>query len=291
MKVTLAKLRLVLHLLHGMWIVATRYARLSEACKREVNRAWSLKLLRLAGMRLVVHHDERRLDRGALVVGNHISWADIYVINAWRPTPFVSKAEVRQWPVVGWLAHRLDTIFIHREKRRDAQRAMHEMASRLESGGVVCVFPEGTTSDGLALLPFHANLLQAAVSAQCPVQPICLLYADAQGRQSIASAYIGDVSLLQSLDAVLRSGPLTAHLYVGAPIEPMGDRRALAAKAREAVAAGLAELRAGVECPPDYEAPVPASAGAVEAGEQGKPANVTGRDSDPSVEGALTPRR
>lgn len=246
MKVTLAKLRLVLHFLHGVWIVATRYARLSEEGKRALNRAWSLKLLQLVGMRLVVHHDDRRIDEGVLVVGNHVSWLDIYLINAWRPTPFVSKAEVRQWPVVGWLAHRLDTIFIHREKRRDAQRAMHEMAARLEGGGRVCVFPEGTTSNGLALLPFHANLFQAAVSAQCPVQPVCLLYEDGQGRQSTAPAYIDDVSLGQSLDAVLRGGPFTAHVYVGEAIAAMDDRRALAAKARDAVASGLSELQAKV---------------------------------------------
>lgn len=281
MKIMLAKLRLVLHLLHGMWIIATRYSRWSDARKREANRAWSLKLLRLAGMRLVVHHDENRLDHGALVVGNHISWADIYVINAWRPTPFVSKAEVRQWPVVGWLAHRLDTIFIHREKRRDAQRAMHEMASRLESGGVVCVFPEGTTSDGLTLLPFHANLFQAAVSAQCPVQPICLLYEDSAGRQSTAPAYIGEMSLGQSLDAVLNGGPFTAHLYVGAAIDAVEDRRALSAKAREAVQAGLSELQASVARPLEHGAPAAPDAMAGDERDQGD---------DASIEGALTPR-
>jgi len=283
MKTTLAKLRLVLHLLHGMWIVATRYRRWSDARKAEVNRAWSLKMLRLAGMRLVVHHDEERLDHGALVVGNHVSWLDIYVINAWRPTPFVSKAEVRQWPVVGWLAHRLDTIFIHREKRRDAQRAMHEMAVRLERGGVVCVFPEGTTSDGLGLLPFHANLFQAAVSAGCAVQPICLMYEDKGGRQSTVPAYNGEISLGQSVNAVLRGGPFTAHLYVGAAIPAMDDRRALSAKAREAVAAGLAQLQASVAPALDQalSMAVPASGGETETSEPGEA---------PGIEGAFTPR-
>ncbi|RDU96026.1 lysophospholipid acyltransferase family protein [Trinickia dinghuensis] len=243
MKPALAKFRLVAHLLHGMWIVAVHFPRMSDAAKLEANRTWSIKMLRLAGIRLVVHHDDERIDHGALVVGNHISWLDIYVVNAWRPTPFVSKAEVRRWPVVGWLAEQLGTIFIHREKRRDAHRTMHEIVERLSSGGLVCLFPEGTTSDGLELLPFHANLFQAAVSAQCPVQPICLLYEDSEGRQSTAPAYIGDVTLGQSLDAVLRGGKFTAHLYVGAPIAPMADRRALSAKAREAVAAGLRELQ------------------------------------------------
>ena len=243
MKLALAKARLGLHLLHGMWIVATRFPHASAERKLVLTRAWSLKLLRLAGMKLVVHHDDARLDRSALVVGNHISWIDIYVINAWRPTPFVSKAEVRNWPIVGWLAHQLGTIFVHREKRRDAHRTMHEMAARLKAGEVMCMFPEGTTSDGLDLLPFHSNLFQAAVSAGCRVQPVCLLYEDARGRQSTAPAYIGDMSLGESVDAVLRGGPLTAHLYVGQAIEPAEDRRALAAMARDAVAAGLAELK------------------------------------------------
>ena len=280
MKLAFAKLRLVLHLLHGVWIIAVRCPRMSEAEKLEINRVWSNKMLRLAGMRLVVHHDERRIDHGALVVGNHVSWLDIYVINAWRPTPFVSKAEVRQWPVVGWLAHRLGTIFIHREKRRDAHRTMHEIVERVSSGGMVCLFPEGTTSDGTALLPFHANLFQAAVSAQCPVQPVCLMYEDSSGRQSTTPAYIDDVSLGQSVDAVLRGGPFTAHLYVGEPIEPMSDRRALAAKAREAVGVGLGEMQGQVARPLGHDTPALANSAA--AG---------GSDDDRSIEGALTPRQ
>ncbi len=243
MKLAFAKLRLVMHLLHGMWIIAVHFPRMSPARKLEVNRAWSLKMLRLAGIRLVVHHDEERIDHGALVVGNHVSWLDIYVVNAWRPTPFVSKAEVRGWPVVGWLAHRLGTVFLHREKRRDAHRTMHEMTARLKAGEVICVFPEGTTSDGLGVLPFHSNLFQAAVSAGCRVQPITLFYEDAQGRQSTAPAYIGDLSLGESLDMVLRGGAFTAHLFVGAPIAPAADRRALSQQARDAVSAGLAWMR------------------------------------------------
>jgi 1-acyl-sn-glycerol-3-phosphate acyltransferase len=256
MSVWLAKLRLGMHLMRGVWIVALRFPRYSAQQRRDVTRVWSVKLLRLAGMRLVVHNDQARLDHGALVVGNHISWIDIYAINAWRPTPFVSKAEVRKWPVIGWLAHRLDTVFIHREKRRDAQRAMHEMAERLGHGGVVCVFPEGTTSDGVELLPFHANLFQAAVSAGAPVQPICLLYEDAEGRQSTAPAYVGDVSLGQSVDAVLRNGPITVHLYVGEAIEAGNDRRVLAAKAREAVEGALRGMQANVGKPANLESAV-----------------------------------
>jgi 1-acyl-sn-glycerol-3-phosphate acyltransferase len=243
MKLAFRKIRLVTHLLHGMWVVATRFPRATAQQRLELNRAWSVRMLQLCGMRLVVHNDGARLDEGALVVANHVSWIDIYVINAWRPTPFVSKAEIRKWPVVGWLAQELGTVFIQREKRSDAKRIMHELANRLNAGELMCVFPEGTTSDGLSLLPFHANMFQAAVSASRPVQPVCLMYEDAHGRQSTAPAYIGEMSLGDSLDALLRGGPLTAHVYVGAPLAPGADRRLLAAEAEASVGAALAAMQ------------------------------------------------
>jgi 1-acyl-sn-glycerol-3-phosphate acyltransferase len=243
MKLALRKIRLVMHLLHGMWTVWTRFPRASAQQRLDMNRKWSLRMLQLCGMRLVVHNDAARLDEGVLVVANHVSWIDIYVINAWRPTPFVSKAEIRKWPVVGWLAQQLDTVFVQREKRSDAKRIMHELAERLNAGEKMCVFPEGTTTDGVGLLPFHANMFQAAVSASRPVQPVCLMYEDAQGRQSTAPAYIGELSLGQSLDALLRARPLTAHVYVGAPLAPGADRRLLAAEAEGAVRTALVAMQ------------------------------------------------
>jgi 1-acyl-sn-glycerol-3-phosphate acyltransferase len=243
MKLVLCKIRLVLHLMYGMWVVATRFSRVTTQQRFELNRAWSRRFLQLAGMRLVVHNDGARIDEGALVVSNHISWIDIYVINAWRPTRFVSKAEVRKWPVVGWLALKLDTVFLQREKRSDAKRIMHELAEHLVAGDVICVFPEGTTTDGRALLPFHANLFQAAVSASRPVQPICLYYEDAHGNQSSAPAYIDEMTLGESLDALLRGAPLTAHVYVCDPLAPGAERRVLAAEAQAAVERALERLR------------------------------------------------
>ncbi|CAM2191858.1 lyso-ornithine lipid O-acyltransferase [Paraburkholderia kururiensis] len=273
MKIAFRKIRIVLHLLHGMWTVATRFSRASAETRMQLTRAWSLKLLRLAGVRLVVHNDAARLDEGVLVVSNHVSWIDIYVINAWRPTPFVSKAEIRNWPVVGWLAHKLDTVFIHREKRSDAKRIMHELASRLDSGARMCVFPEGTTSDGRGVLPFHSNLFQAPVSASRPVQPVCLMYEEANGRQSVAPAYIDDVSLGQSLDALLRAGPLTAHVYIGEALAPGADRRALAAEAEAAVKRALEALQGG-------ERGEAAREQATEAPDSGQAAHESGPGSD-----------
>ncbi|WP_153100865.1 lysophospholipid acyltransferase family protein [Paraburkholderia hayleyella] len=243
MKLAWRKARLMLHLAKGYWLVTVRFPRASAARQDALNQAWSRDVLRLCGIRLVVHHDAARIDQGVLMVSNHVSWMDISVINAWRPTPFVSKAEVRHWPLVGWLAQRVGTVFIQRENRRDARRIMHELAERLTAGERMCLFPEGTTSSGTALLPFHANLLQAAVSAACPVQPVCLMYEDAAGRQSAAPAYIGEMSLAASLDAILRQGPLTAHLHIGQPLDAGTNRRQLAQRAQAAVGSALCALQ------------------------------------------------
>lgn len=239
------KARIFAHLLRGMYVVATRFPGAQPATRLAINRAWSLEMLRLCGMKLIVHNDQARLDSGVLVVGNHVSWIDIHVVNAWRPTPFVSKAEIRNWPIIGWLAQQLGTVFIHREKRSDAKRIVHELAERLVQGELMCVFPEGTTSSGAALLPFHANLFQAAVSASCPVQPICLFYEDADGLQSIAPAYIGDLTLAESLNAMLRAAPLTAHLYVCDALAPGAERRVLASEARAAIELAMQRVRGG----------------------------------------------
>ncbi|MDR5804180.1 lysophospholipid acyltransferase family protein [Caballeronia sp. LZ001] len=271
MNQALRKLRLLVHLLYGMWVVARRFPRASVDERSAMYRAWSLEMLRLSGMKLVVHNDEARLDRGVLVVGNHVSWMDIYVINAWRPTPFVSKAEIRNWPVVGWLAHQLGTVFVQREKRSDAKRIMHELSNRLLAGEMMCVFPEGTTSDGQALLPFHANMFQAAVSASCPVQPVCIMYEDAHGKQSLAPAYIGDMTLSDSLDALLNATPLTAHLYVCNPLAPGADRRLLASEAQAAILTALDTMRSGAATAAD-PMPLAESLNAVSASSRNSPA-------------------
>ncbi|HTJ94174.1 MAG TPA: lysophospholipid acyltransferase family protein, partial [Pararobbsia sp.] len=200
---SLRKARIFLHIGKGMLLAATIFQRADAAKKQAMIRLWSRQLLDLCGMKIVVHGDERTIDKGALVVGNHVSWIDIYVVNAWRPTPFVAKAEIAKWPVIGWLAKTIDTIFIEREKRGDARRIMHHLAEQMSAGKNVFVFPEGTTGDGQALLPFHSNLFQAAVSAGAPVQPVAMVYLDGQGKQSLAPAYIGDMSLLDTLNALL----------------------------------------------------------------------------------------
>jgi 1-acyl-sn-glycerol-3-phosphate acyltransferase len=171
----------------------------------------------------------------ALIVSNHISWLDISVIHAARHCRFVSKSDVRDWPLVGRLASGSRTLFIERSSRKDALRMVKDMADAMKEGDVVAVFPEGTTSDGRDLLPFHANLIQSAIQADAPVQPMSLKFVDARtGETSFAPCYIGDDTLIGSMWRTLTAPPILAVVHFGEPQQALGrDRRQWASDLRE----------------------------------------------------------
>ncbi len=141
---------------------------------------------------------------------------------------------MKQWPLIGTLATAGGPIYIERESRRDALRVVHHVAESLKCGEVVAVFPEGTTSDGRTLLPFHANLIQAAVSANVPVQPVGMRFIDTQSRAlSFTPCYLGDDTLVGSAWRMLSGPPVTAVVHYGAPQQADGrDRRSWAADLR-----------------------------------------------------------
>ena len=157
-------LRLIGHAASGLWTIRTRFAGWSQDQREQAVQAWAARLLALTGIRLQVS-GEPMAAGPVLLVANHISWLDIVVMHAAGYCRFVSKADVAHWPLVGRLATGAGTLYIERASRRDAMRVVHHMRDRLAAGDVVAIFPEGTTGDGRALLPFHANLVQAAISA------------------------------------------------------------------------------------------------------------------------------
>jgi len=212
----------------------------AEAAERHRHiQWWSAKLLRMAGLELRTRGTPR--PGATLLVANHISWLDIAAVHAVAPQArFVSKAEVLAWPLLGWLIKGAGTLFIERERKRDALRVLHEVAAALQAGGSVAVFPEGTTGQGPELLPFHANLLQSAITTGTPVQPVVLRYADAQHRFSPVAEFVGDTTLLQSVWRILSAQGLQVHVDL---LEPQGsrhaDRRALAEYLRSLIHARL----------------------------------------------------
>ena len=229
-------LRGLWHLLWGLWTIVVRFPRLTPEQRQMRVQAWALQLLALWGIHLQVIGQPVAFGP-ALLVANHISWLDILVIHAARYCRFVSKSDVRRWPLIGRLATGAGTLYIERERRRDARRVVHDMAEALRAGDVVAVFPEGTTSDGRQLLPFHANLVQSAISAGAPVQPMALRFVDTRsGRLTLAPCYIGDDTLLASVWRTLTAGPITAVVHFGDAQNADGrDRRQWAAELRQQV--------------------------------------------------------
>lgn len=228
--------RAVAHIVTGFVTVVVLFPRLTSAQKEERIQIWAHALLVRLAIKLVVI-GEPPAQGPVLLAANHISWLDIVVMHAARHCRFVSKADVKRWPLIGTLATGAGTLFIERESRRDAMRVVHHMAERLHAGDVLAVFPEGTTSDGVSLLPFHANLFQAAIKANVSVQPVALQFADrATGACSLAPCYINDDSLMGSIWRTLTAPPLCAVLTYGDPQSAQGrDRRAWAADLRSAV--------------------------------------------------------
>jgi 1-acyl-sn-glycerol-3-phosphate acyltransferase len=227
-------LRGLWHVLVGMWTIYFRFPQLSPEQREMRVQAWALQFLALWGIHLRVLGQP--VPNGpALMVANHISWLDILVIHAARHCRFVSKSDIREWPLVGMLATGAGTLYIERTSRKDALRMVKDMADAMKNGDVVAVFPEGTTSDGRDLLPFHANLIQAAIQADAPVQPMSLKFTDAQtGEPSLAPCYIGDDTLLGSMWRTLRSPAITAVVHFGPLQTAQGrDRRAWAQDLRQ----------------------------------------------------------
>ncbi|AKJ27777.1 lysophospholipid acyltransferase family protein [Caldimonas brevitalea] len=233
--------RVIVHAGRGLRIVSVGWRHLDVDQRRERIATWSQQLLRLAGVQL--HIEGHPLPGAKLYVANHVSWLDIVAINAVSPAQFVSKAEVKHWPLLNRLVSAADTLYLERERRRDALRVVHQVAEALQAGGTVAVFPEGTTSDGRGLLPFHANLLQAAIVTGTPVQPIALRYSDARHPVSPAAAYIGNMTLLVSLWRVLTAERLNVRVSLLSPEPSQGaDRRALGERVRQQI---LQRLEAG----------------------------------------------
>lgn len=193
--------RVGLHLVRGLWTVNRHFPKWQARQRSERIQTWAQASLALLRIDLKINGSPP-MNGPLLLVANHVSWLDIVVLLASCPCRFVSKSEIGRWPVVGTLTRAAGTLFITRNSRRDALRVVHQMAEKLQadSAMVLVIFPEGTTSNGLQVLPFHANLFQAAISANAPVQAVALRFEDAvSGQTSLAACYIDEDTFLGSV--------------------------------------------------------------------------------------------
>jgi len=242
---------MIAHLVFGLCTIAFVFPALDAPARHARIRRWSRKLLDLL-------HVDLRL-AGALahpnvvVVANHVSWLDIFALHAIGPVRFIAKSEIAHWPVLGRLVAGVGTLFIERERRQDTHRVNRDIAQALADGDIVAVFPEGTVSDGAAVLPFKGSLLQPIVEAAGYVQPVAIRYRDPDGIPSTVPAYDGDITFIDSFWRICGARALAVELIAGTPLPARGrHRRDLAREAERVIRAALASPAAG--SPPDTRA-------------------------------------
>ncbi|WP_298139056.1 1-acyl-sn-glycerol-3-phosphate acyltransferase [Acidiferrobacter sp.] len=231
-------LALIGHALWGVVVTAiTPSGALSNSrAGRRVVRFWHQGVLAILGIRLKPLGAP--LGAPVLIVANHISWIDIAALGALCPGHFVAKSEIEAWPVIGWLARLAGTYYIQRGDRSASAGVAQRMAEAFAHGQSVLLFPEGTSTDGRDVRPFHARLFTPAIEADCPIQPVLLRYPDATGATHPAAPFIGDDTLVHHLWGLLRArGEVTAEVRFFAPELPAGQSaRALANRAHDIIA-------------------------------------------------------
>ncbi len=233
--------RLLFHILSGV-MQSIAYPFFPYPTQNRMMKNWARGILKILNIRL---HCTGKLPnqstQQALFVANHVSWLDICLVMAVSPTQFVAKSEIRNWPVVGFLCRRVGTLFIERAKRRDTMRINQKISNVLMSGERVCIFPEGGTSDGTQTRHFHSSLLQSAINTDALLFPIAIRYLDKTGAPCTDAAYT-DLSLMTSLQKILRQPHIEAVINCNQPICSTGrNRRELARLCEEIIAGHLSQ--------------------------------------------------
>jgi 1-acyl-sn-glycerol-3-phosphate acyltransferase len=213
---------------------------------------WGQQLLQVLNVELKIHGELP--DGKKLIVSNHISWLDNFVVQALCPAHFVAKSEIRSWPVMGWLVAHTGALFIERARRHHTLKINQDMMAALDAGDSVALFPEGTTGTCEAIRPFHSSLLQACIGSNAVLMPMGLRYVSPDGSQTHAADYVGEMNFITSLKNILREEKIIAELRIGPAINAAGkSRRDLALEAERAVAnlLGLAAPHRIPKIPPD----------------------------------------
>jgi len=173
--------------------------------------------------------------RDGLLVSNHLSYLDIIVFGARQPAVFVSKADVRHWPALGYLAGLAGTLFVRRERRADVSSLNEQMSALVQAGVVVIVFPEGTSSDGSKVLPFFSSLLEPAVAGGYEVTPAFIRYEVADGVAADEVCYWRDMTFGPHFLNLLTKREIRATVRFGASRAAGGDRKQLSRELHQAV--------------------------------------------------------
>lgn len=212
--------------------------RLTPIRRARILQKWSRRLLAVIGAHVVVTGET---PPPGLIVANHLSYLDILVFSTAAACIFVSKREVKSWPGVGWIASLSGSLYIDRTRRSDTRAIQPEMQVALACGMRLVVFPEGTSSDGSGLLPFHSSLFQPAVDLHAPVTAAFLQYEISDGDAGEEVCYWGDHMLVPHALNLLTKQGVRAQVRFSGRQHKFEDRKEAARVMREEVL-GLREL-------------------------------------------------
>jgi 1-acyl-sn-glycerol-3-phosphate acyltransferase len=249
--------RVALHLAQGIATAAIVLPWLAPAARAARVQRWSARLLHILAVRLKVSGAPASDATPVMIVANHVSWLDVYALNAVRPVRFVAKSEVGRWPLIGMFARRAGTLFVERARPTDVFRVNALVEVLLRNGETIALFPEGTTSSGHGVLPFRAPLLQPAIQCNAHLQAVAIRYTRADGSLCSEADYTGDKSLLTALRLLLTQPVIHLQLqFLPALLCDGRHRRDVAHEAEERIAAalGLANsgMRLGTSAAPEF---------------------------------------
>lgn len=214
-------IKLAVHVLVGIIITATYKSLLrrssSDPSYQKLRRWWLGRIVRIVGGQVVTHGEPA--PAGSLLASNHVSWLDIALLGGQTEVTFLSKSEVQSWPIIGWLAANSGTLFIERGKSGGAKGASDKITASLEHQERVLIFPEGTITDNINLLPFHARLFAAAVTAHALIQPVAIHYRNTQGQTHPLVPYLEPQTLMQNLWGILAEPKILIEVYFLPPID------------------------------------------------------------------------
>jgi 1-acyl-sn-glycerol-3-phosphate acyltransferase len=193
----------------------------SKPIKLKLIRWWCRHLLAAFNIRVICSGHVPAANQtisNTMFVANHISWADIHALNSVVPLRFIAKSEIKGWPIFGYLTKKANALFIDRSKRHDAARIVDITAASLSEGDNLCLFPEGTTTDGTEMRHFKSSLIQAAIQAEATIWPVAIHYPHPNGGKNTLVAYAGETTLSESMQQVLLQKNPVVELHFLAPI-------------------------------------------------------------------------
>ena len=171
-----------------------------------------------------------------LLVANHVSYLDVVALASQQPAVFVAKSEIRRWPLIGWLTQCAGTVYITREKKSDVRRVGDALEAVVASGQVVVLFPEGTSTNGHTVLPFHASLLAPAAVHQWPITAAWVGYEVREGSVEEDVCFWRDMSFLPHFLRLTSHGDIHARVEYGTPQTAGGERKEMARQLHSQVA-------------------------------------------------------